>query len=354
MAPKLRLGKGLDALLPLDDMPSIDDESSFPGFPDADGDSFNADEEIIYIGGVADGAGGRTGVAGTGPVFIPLDKLSANPSQPRKNFDDEALRELADSIREHGVIQPILVEESGDGAYIIIAGERRSRAARMAGLTEVPALIRSYTDEQRMEISLVENIQRADLNPVEEAMAYRQLMDLTGLSQDEVAVRVGKNRATVANTLRLLKLPQAMLQALRDGGLSPGHGRALLSVADPSARETLFREIAGRGISVREAEKRAGELNSPENRDKAEAASPPDDEEKAAPGKSRRDAELIAIEQQFIDALGTKVTIDGSLKKGKIHIDYYSMEDLDRLLEILKKPDFPDSLSGAPGGQRGE
>jgi ParB family chromosome partitioning protein len=278
---------------------------------------------------------GRVNAAGTGPAFIPLDKIHANPSQPRKNFDEEALRELADSIREHGIIQPLLVEETGDGGYRIIAGERRSRAAVIAGLTEVPALIRSYTDEQRMEISLIENIQRADLNPVEEAMAYRQLMDLTGLSQDEVAVRVGKNRATVANTLRLLKLPQAMLQALREGGLSPGHGRALLSVADPAARETLFREIAGRGISVREAEKRAGRLNSLETQ--STSAGSPDDGEKAAPGKPRRDAELAAIEQQFIDALGTKVIIDGSLKKGKIHIDYYSMEDLDRLLEILKK-----------------
>jgi ParB family chromosome partitioning protein len=314
----------------------MDEEPSSADFPTADP---AAGEEIIYMG--SDGAGGKSDIkaAGAGPLFIPLDKLNANPSQPRKNFDEEALRELADSIREHGVIQPLLVEETGDGAYIIIAGERRSRAARMVGLTEIPALVRSYTDEQRMEISLIENIQRADLNPVEEAMAYRQLMDLTGLSQDEVAARVGKNRATVANTLRLLKLPGAMLQALRDGGLSPGHGRALLSVADPQARETLFGEITGRGISVREAEKRAGDLNSSEY----PAAFP--GKEKAVPAKPMRDAELISIEQQFIDVLGTKVTIDGDLKKGKIHIDYYSMDDLDRLLEILKRP-----VSDAPAG----
>jgi ParB family chromosome partitioning protein len=292
------------------------------------------------------GNGADMPAAGTGPAFIPLDKLNANPSQPRKNFDGEALRELADSIRKHGVIQPLLVEEAGDGAYIIIAGERRSRAARMAGLTEVPALIRSYSDEQRMEISLIENIQRADLNPVEEAMAYRQLMDLTGLSQDEVAVRVGKNRATVANTLRLLKLPQAMLQALRDGGLSPGHGRALLSIPDPLARETLFQEIMSRGISVRDAEKRAGQINSPETR--AQPGGSPQKNGKAATGKPRRDAELATLEQQFIDALGTKVTIDGDLKKGKIHIDYYSMEDLDRLLEILKKSAGADPEPAAP------
>jgi ParB family chromosome partitioning protein len=206
----------------------------------------------------------------------------------------------------------------------------------MAGLGEVPALIRSYTDEQRMEISLIENIQRADLNPVEEAMAYRRLMDLTGLTQDAVAVRVGKNRATVTNTLRLLKLPQAMLQALQDGSLSSGHGRALLSVDDAEAREALFREILGRDVSVREAEKLAGNPGSLKGGKKAARAGP------------RRDAELAAIEQRFIDVLGTKVVIDGDLKKGKIHIDYYSMEDLDRLLEILKKPGAGDKGPGAP------
>jgi ParB family chromosome partitioning protein len=342
MASKLRLGKGLDALLPLDDRPSIDDEpsvdeesSSFDFLPAAKTEDVNPDVEIIYMG--EENAGSRSNPisAGTGPALIPLDKLSANPNQPRKDFDEEALMELAASIREHGIIQPLLVEKTGDGSYIIIAGERRSRAARMAGLTEVPALIRSYTDEQRMEISLIENIQRADLNPLEEAMAYRQLMDLTGLSQDEVAVRVGKNRTTVTNTLRLLKLPQVMQQALRDGDISPGHGRALLSITDPLARETLFQETISRGISVREAEKRAGLLNSQENR---QAAGPLHTEEKAAPAKPKRDAELDSIEQQFIDALGTKVIIDGDLKKGKIHIDYYSMDDLDRLLGILKKP----------------
>jgi ParB family chromosome partitioning protein len=341
MSSKLRLGKGLDALLPMDDEPSSFDFS-------ADGEGgVSADEEIIYMGAGDAGKRPDLNAAGAGPALVPLDKLSANPNQPRKNFDEEALRELADSIREHGVIQPLLVEEAGDGAYTIIAGERRSRAARMAGLTEVPALVRSCTDEQRMEISLIENIQRADLNPVEEAMAYRRLMDLTGLSQDEVAARVGKNRATVANTLRLLKLPQAMLQSLQDGGLSPGHGRALLSVDDPAAREALFREIISRGVSVREAEKLAGNPDFLKGGRAAEGSGG----KKTAPARPRRDAELDAIEQQFIDVLGTKVAIDGDLKKGKIYIEYYSMEDLDRLLEILKKPGTADMGFEAPAGR---
>ncbi|MDR1929339.1 MAG: ParB/RepB/Spo0J family partition protein [Treponema sp.] len=332
---KHRLGKGLDALLPMDDGPGS------TGLPAGDEGGIAADEEIIYMGNDDDGAAftSEPSPAGMKPALVPLDKLNANPNQPRKNFDEEALRELADSIREHGIIQPLLVEDAGDGSYFIIAGERRSRAARMAGLTEVPALVRSYTDQQRMEISLIENIQRADLNPIEEAMAYRNLMDLIGLSQDEVAARVGKNRTTVTNTLRLLKLPPAMLKALQEGSLSPGHGRALLSVIDPAAQETLFQEILEKGIPVREAEKRAVNLNTPEDRPPAGEAGADTGGEKPAPAKSRRDPELAAIEQRFIDVLGTKVTIDGDLKKGKIHIEYYSMDDLDRLLEIVKKPE---------------
>jgi ParB family chromosome partitioning protein len=268
-------------------------------------------------------------------LFLPLDKLIANPNQPRKNFDEEALQELADSIKEHGIIQPIIAEAAGDGTYIIVAGERRSRAARMAGLTEVPVLLRDYTDEKRMEVSLIENIQRADLNPVEEASAYRRLMDLTGLSQDDVAAKVGKNRSTVTNTLRLLKLPPAMLEALSSGALSPGHGRALLSIAAPAAQETLFREIIASGLSVREAEKRAAALNDRGEGQSLTSAGSDDGSRK--PGPAPRDPELAAMEQKFIDTLGTKVTISGDLARGSIRIDYYSMDDLDRLLGILNR-----------------
>jgi ParB family chromosome partitioning protein len=261
-------------------------------------------------------------------IVLPLDKIIANPNQPRKEFAEEGMRELADSIREHGVISPPVVEETGDGTYLIVMGERRIRAAKAAGLTEVPVLVRAYSEEKRMEIALVENIQRVDLNPVEEAMAYRQLMELTGLGQDDIAVRVGKNRSTVANTLRLLKLPDPMRNALASGVLSPGHGRALLSVTGEVSRETLFREITGKGLSVREAEKRAAALNSGGEK-KLEVLTLDED---APPA---RDPELAAMEQRFIDTLGTKVVISGGLDKGTIRIDYYSMDDLDRLLGIL-------------------
>lgn len=291
MAAKYGLGKGLDALL----------------------SGTSADET-------------RPENASQGEVRIPLDKLKANPNQPRKVFDEEALHELAASIREHGIIQPIIVEEVPDGTYIIVAGERRSRAARLAGLREVPAIIRNYSDERRLEVALIENVQRSDLNAIEEAHAYKRLMELTGLSQDEVAARVGKNRSTVANALRLLKLPEDMQNALAAQQLTSGHARAILSVVNPADQRVLFGKIIAESISVREAEKFAQELNGG-----IRASEKPKDTEKV----HEKAPELLAMEQRFIDALGTKVSITGGLKRGSIRIDYYSMEDLDRLYSIL-------------------
>jgi ParB family chromosome partitioning protein len=251
--------------------------------------------------------------------------LTANPGQPRKNFDETELRELADSIAEHGVIQPVIAADAGDDTYIIIAGERRTRAARLAGLSEIPAIIRDYTDEKRLEISLIENIQRSDLNPIEEAAAYKNLMDFSHLSQEELAVRVGKSRSAVTNSLRLLKLSADVQKSLEDGSVSPGHARALLSVTDKRLRDKLFKEITGKGLSVREAEKRAAALNVP-------AA---EGETAAAKINLKRPPEIVEMEEKFIGKLGTKVSIDGGLDKGRIHIEYYSMEDLERLYEIL-------------------
>jgi ParB family chromosome partitioning protein len=268
------------------------------------------------------------GAPGRAVLSLSLDLLRANPDQPRKYFDEEELRELADSIREHGIISPIIAEAAGDGSYIIVAGERRSRAARLAGLTEVPVILRDYSDEKRMEVSLIENVQRADLNPIEEAGAYKKLMELTGLSQDEAAAKVGKNRSTVANALRLLKLPPEIRKSLETGTISPGHARAILAVNGAKAQLQLHQAIIAGGLSVREAEKRAAALNAP---DKA----PPGAGAGTAKSGARRAPELNAMEEKFIGRLGTKVAIEGDLNKGRIHIDYYSMEDLDRLYEIL-------------------
>jgi ParB family chromosome partitioning protein len=292
VAPKHGLGKGLDALLPRET------EEGRP-FPDP-----------------AEGAAAE--------LMLPLAKLRANPDQPRKRFDEEELRELADSIKEHGIIQPIIAEDSGDGGYVIIAGERRSRAAKLAGLSEIPAILRSYDDEKRMEVSLIENVQRADLNPIEEASAYKKLMDFTGLSQDEVAARVGKKRSTVANALRLLKLSVPIQESLERGEISSGHARAILMAGGAKNQAALHREILEKGLTVRDAERRAA--------DKAGAGGT-----KPASGTPplRRAPELDAMEEKFIQRLGTRAVIDGDLNRGRIHIDYYSMEDLERLYEIL-------------------
>jgi ParB family transcriptional regulator, chromosome partitioning protein len=310
VARKTGLGRGLDALLP------GNDDGTDSGSWDT-----GAEEKTDTK---------RRGLSSKSPnavVPIAIDRLVANPGQPRKKFDETELRELADSIAEHGIIQPVIAANAGDGSYIIIAGERRTRAARLVGLSEVPAIIRDYTDEKRLEISLIENIQRSDLNPIEEAAAYKNLMDFSHLSQEELAVRVGKSRSAVTNSLRLLKLSADVQKSLEDGSVSPGHARALLSVTDKQLRDKLFKEIIGKGLSVREAEKRASAINVPTVEGETAAVKVP----------SQRPPEIVEMEEKFISKLGTKVSIDGGLDKGRIHIEYYSMEDLERLYEILDK-----------------
>ncbi|MDR0655633.1 MAG: ParB/RepB/Spo0J family partition protein [Treponema sp.] len=352
--PKHGLGRGMEALM--DDMNSGMEEQELPLEDEADINDAGEEDAGISLAEIASLKGlasedkkalpprakagktlPETGQTETGtehaadiapavsPLLVPLSSLKPNPGQPRKHFDEESLRELADSIREHGIIQPIIAENAGDGSYIIIAGERRSRAAALAGLAEVPVILRSYPELERLEISLIENVQREDLNPIEEASAYKTLMEISGLSQEEAALRVGKNRSTVANALRLLKLPVPVQESLAKGELSSGHARAILMVNQAEKQALLFREILSKSLSVREAEKQAAALNG-ENGKKT-----PQKGEKPA----RRAPELDAMEEKFISALGTKVVIDGDLNKGLIHIDYYSMEDLERLYEIL-------------------
>jgi len=263
--------------------------------------------------------------AGDVVKIVPLSSVEPNPEQPRKDFDPEALEELASSIREQGVLQPLLVESWASG-YRIVAGERRWRAAGLAGLTEVPVLVRSFTDESRMEIALIENVQRSDLKPLEEARAYRNLMDVFSLTQDDVAKKVGKQRSTVANALRLLRLPDEMQIAVDAGRLTPGHARAVLAVTLPEGQKTLFQAILAEGLSVREAEDRAQRLN---------AASAP--RPQTAPGTSaaRPQADIAELQQRFMERLGTKVLIKGTVQRGRIEIEYYSADDLDRLYDVL-------------------
>jgi ParB family chromosome partitioning protein len=277
-------------------------------------------------------AADQSGLAGT-ELFVNPALLKPNPHQPRREFDEEALKELADSIREHGIIQPIVAEDAGDGTYFIIAGERRTRAARLAGLTKVPVVLKKYSDERKLEIALIENIQRENLNPVEEAQAYHQLMTLGNLSQEEAAARVGKNRSTVANSLRLLKLPEDMTSSLASGQITPGHARAILSVLNPADQRILFGRILGNGLSVRETERLAAELNggirATDAQTKQAKKGNQTDQSQA------KDAAMREIEQKFIDVLGTKVSIKGNLDKGTIEIAYFSRADLDRVYELI-------------------
>ncbi len=291
MAKQFGLGKGLGALIPDTDI-----------------------EEIARGGTTAEGV--RT---------LPLSRLKPNPDQPRRTFSEESLAELANSLKTHGLIQPILVEESSDGFFLIVAGERRFRAATMAGLSEVPVIVRSYTSEKRLEISLIENIQREDLNPVDEAEAYRSLMAMGGRSQEEVADVVGKSRSAVANSIRLLRLPESVLSTLREGSLSAGHAKALLSVIDPARRDILFARIIAEGISVREAEAAAQALNSPRIGTSKSVGRP----------EKPKEPEIRQVEERLIEALGTKVSVKGDGKKGSIVVEYYSLEDLERILDVL-------------------
>jgi ParB family transcriptional regulator, chromosome partitioning protein len=272
-------------------------------------------------------AGAGPGASAEGLLSLPLAKLRPNPEQPRRSFSEESLAELASSLKTHGLIQPILVEAAADGSYLIVAGERRYRAAGMAGIAEVPVIVRAFTPEKRLEIALIENVQREDLNPVEEAEAYRALMSMGGRSQEEVADVVGKSRSAVANSIRLLKLPESVLAALREGSLSAGHAKALLSVVDPGRRDILFARIVAEGISVREAEAAANELNRPRT---APAKGQPKPERPKEP-------EIRQVEERLIEALGTKVSIKGDGKKGTIAIEYYSLEDLERILDVLAR-----------------
>lgn len=261
-----------------------------------------------------------------GTLWIDPHLLKPNPHQPRQIFDDDALNELAASIREHGVVQPIVIEDAGDGTFFIIAGERRTRASILAEQKKVPVQLRKFNDEKKLEIALIENIQRSDLNPIEEAQAYYNLMQLGGLNQDEVAKKVGKGRPTVANALRLLKLPEDMQNSLIVGQITAGHARALLSVLNPADQRVLFNRIIGESISVRETENTAIQLN-----EGSRATMP----KNPATIKPKKDADVAALEQKFIEALGTKVQMKGSLEKGSLVVEYFSRADLDRLYEIF-------------------
>jgi ParB family chromosome partitioning protein len=273
------------------------------------------------------GSEAQEAVPGAAVTLVPVASLQAGTHQPRKRFPEESLKELARSIQEKGVLQPILVESLDGGGYRIVAGERRFRAAQLAGLRDIPVFVRRFSDTEKTEIALVENLQREDLSPVEEANGYKVLMEKGELSQEEVAKRVGKNRSTVANALRLLKLPRPMIEALDKGKLTSGHARAILSLVNPADQELLFQRILTRDMSVREAEQTAARMGQGAR----------DSVKKTTASKPRpRLPELTALERSLVERLGTKVAIRGNEKRGKIEISYFSLDDLDRISKLIE------------------
>lgn len=260
----------------------------------------------------------------TGSVYLPISQVEPGLNQPRKNFEDEALADLADSIREHGVIQPLVVRRLSSGYYQIIAGERRWRASKLAGLAEVPAVIIEADDRKVMEIGLIENLQREGLNPMEEAEGYQVLLTDYGMTQDEVARRMGKSRPTITNALRLTALPPEVRGMLISGQLSAGHGRAVLMVDGSAAQVAFAKLLAEQGMSVRQAEVMAKKFT----------LDPP--KEKKAPPEDPNRMYIADVEKSLSGRLGRKVTITAGKKKGRLELEFYNTDDLNSLLDLLE------------------
>jgi len=262
--------------------------------------------------------------AGDSVRQVAVNAIQPNPHQPRRRFDEAELASLADSIKQHGILHPPVVSDAGNGRYELIAGERRVRAAKLAGLAQVPVIVRSFNEQQKLELALLENVQRADLNPIETAAAYRKLMDEFNLSLDDVAQRMGKAKSTVSNIIRLLALPEAARQALASGSISEAHGRAILAITDPAVQTELLNHITTEGWTVRQAEAFARQAKTGSATKPTSGSSQP-----AAPPASYLADELGTY-------LGTKVTLQPKAKGGRLVIEYYSDEELQRIVDTIK------------------
>ena len=255
-----------------------------------------------------------------GVRIIKIDSIETNPDQPRTRFDQAALQELAASIKNYGVIQPILVTELGDGKYELIAGERRMRASMLAGLSTIPCIVKSFTESDRAEIALIENLQREDLNPVEEAKAYRALMDKSGMTQEELANKLGKSRPAIANSLRLLTLSPNVLELVEAGRLSAGHARTLAVIKDQKVQESYAKAAADKKMSVRQIERMVAHYLNPKK-----------------PTRIYNSPELKELVNNMQHTFGTKVKAIGNNEKGRIYIDYYTKDDLIRIYDLVEK-----------------
>jgi ParB family chromosome partitioning protein len=286
MAKKFTLGKGLSALIPEESDNAIQENSN---------------------------------------LLISINKIKSDEEQPRKLFDSEKIAELAESIKTHGIIQPLILRQYTKDQYIIVAGERRWRAAKMAGLKEIPAIIMELSDKDILEISLIENIQRQDLNPIEEAVAYRKLLNDFKITQEELSKRIGKSRVTIANTMRLINLDERVQQYIIESIITEGHGRVILAINDKQKQYEIAQQVIDEKLSVRELEKLVKNINDNNN----------DEKEKIDENISEVNPYYKEIKNQLQNYFGTKVNILNKKNKGKIEIEYYSEEDLQRILDII-------------------
>lgn len=303
------LGKGLDSLIPDKNVkPEAEAKASAEKLKNKNPKDEQANQENIYDNP-------------TGELLLNINEVEPNRSQPRKEFDEDTLLELADSVRQYGILQPLIVQKN-KGYYEIIAGERRWRAAKLAGLKEVPVIIKEYTSQQVVEISLIENIQRENLNPIEEAMAFKRLLEEFNLKQDEVAERVSKSRTAVTNSMRLLKLDNKVQQMIIDDMISTGHARALLAIDNKEQQYSIATKIFDEKLSVRETEKLVKSLKNPKKKNEKEKV------------------EHVFVYNDLVDkmknVMGTKVNINAKANgKGKIEIEYYSEEELERIYDLI-------------------
>jgi len=335
---KKGLGRGLSALIPDGDMDFLSrvarGDSSVSAVQIRNAAGAQAETSTGGIEPTAPGGKLERAPAEVAPILIGISQIEANPYQPRRTFGDEEMQELVESVRTHGILQPILVRPlvpPHDGVlYQLVAGERRWRASQQAGLEQVPAIVRNVSDQQALELALIENIQRHDISPVDAAQAYKRLVGEFGLSQEAVALRVGKSRSSVANTLRLLDLPSEMQQAMEEGLLTEGHGRAILLAVGEGARRAVFRSILREKLSVRDAEQLARRCSREVTNGEVAVRES---------GVSRKAAhssqELKEVEQQMQKLLGTRVHIRSRARGGQIVIQYFSDEDLSRITSFL-------------------
>lgn len=307
MAKKAGLGRGLDALFadaaPVDEIKKPADESKAA----KNADNAENEDRVLYVD---------------------INDIRPNSAQPRKNFDEVKLGELASSIRTNGVIQPLIVRESTSG-YELVAGERRWRAARIAGLRTVPCIVRNFDDRQNAIVAIIENMQREDLDPIEEALGLKSMTEKYGFTQEQVSASLGRSRTYITNSIRLLKLPEEIQQYVSSGQMSAAHGRTIINIPDKARQKEIADKIIRNDLSVRATERLAEKVKDELRPDRKKR-------KKAADTDTAKTAEIVAVERELMTLLGTKVQISGDEKKGKIELEYYSLEELNSLIDALR------------------